>query len=242
VARSRTERTTDTAQESLFWLQFAVMAGVILVLLAVIWALMTATSIDSSAPRTAIERQLRALEATVEAEPESTSAWAKLIRGQALSGDLRAAEQTVARADEALGARLGRVAIEAARIAYLEEDYEAALEEIDAALKLVAQETEAEVKRLADQGVSMKPDSTAEVDARVLKADILVALDDPAGAAAVYTEALELNGQMADILVERGLLYEQLGQTEDARADFTSALMYIPDYAPALQALDRIGE
>lgn len=242
MARTHRESIANRERESLFWLQFAVFVLVILILAAVIWALFSVSKIDSGAPRTAVERHLRALETTVEAEPENTSAWAKLIRAQALSGDLREARKSVTRADEALGARMGPVAIEVARISFLEGDSAAALEEIDAALKLVAQETEAEVRRLAERGITMKPDSTAEVDARVLKADILIETGDLEGAVVVYSEALELNGQMADILVERGLLYEQLGQVESARADFTSALTYIPDYAPALQALDRIGE
>jgi len=238
VARTR---TGDRERESLFWLQFGVLAVVILILAAVLWALVTVSSLDSAAPRTATERNIRALEAAVLEQPEDAPTWAKLIRAQALSGDTRAASRSVERADTALGTRRGPVGIEVARIAFLEEDFEAALEEIDAALAIVAEETEAERKSLAERNIVMDPDFTAEIDARVLKGEILTAAGDAEGAIDAYTEALEFNGRMADVLLARGLLYEELGQAEEARADFEAALTYIPDYAPALEALDRIG-
>jgi lipoprotein NlpI len=46
---------------------------------------------------------------------------------------------------------------------------------------------------------------------------------------------------MADVRVARGLLYEEIGRIDEARVDFEAALTYVPDYAPALEALDRIG-
>lgn len=243
MADSREVRKeADSGQESLFWLKFGVTTGVILVLLAVIWALLTVATLDSAAPRTAAERQLRGLAAAVEAEPDNAAAWAKYIQAQALAGDFAGAKRALERADDALGTRRGQVAIEAARISFLEEDYAKALEDADAALAVVAEETEAETKRLSERGIAMKPDATSEVNARILKAEILTATDDLEGAVALYSEALEINGRMADIFLERGLLYERLGQTERARDDFSSALTYVPDYAPALQALERIGE
>jgi len=231
----------DRERESLFWLQFGVLALVILILAAILWALITVSSLDSAAPRTAMERDIRALEAAVVAQPDSAPTWAKLIRAQAISGDARAAARSVERADTALGTRRGPVGVEAARITFLGEDYESALEEIDAALAIVAEETEAERKSLAERGVVMDPDFTAEIDARVLKGEILTELGDAQGAVDAYTDALEFSGRMADVLLARGLLYEELGKTDEARTDFEAALTYIPDYAPALKALDRIG-
>ena len=241
MARMRGGNAVDRERESLFWLQFGVLALVILILAAILWALITVSSLESGPPRTAVERNIRALEGAVAQDPENAATWANLIRVQATSGDTAGAAKTVERADEALGARRGPVAIEAARLAMLREDAQAALQEIDAALKVVAEETEAERKSLAEQGVAMDPDCAFEIDARVLKAEILTEAGDAGGAIVAYTEALEFSGRMADVLLARGLLYEDLGQTEEARADFTAALTYIPDYAPALEALDRIG-
>lgn len=241
MARTRTGGTADRERESLFWLQFGVLALVILILAAVLWALVTVSSLESGAPRSAVERNIRALESATAQDPENAATWAKLIRQQAISGDTAGAERSVEKADETLGTRRGPVAIEAARITFIKDDIDDALEEIDAALVIVAEETEAERKSLAEQGVVMDPDYTSEIDARVLKADILTEAADPEGAIDAYTEALEFSGRMADVLLARGLLHEELGQTEEARADFSAALTYIPDYAPALEALDRIG-
>lgn len=241
MVRTRRGNAVDRERESLFWLQFGILAVVILILAAVLWALVTVSSLDSAAPRTATERNIRALEAAVLGRPEDAGTWATLIRAQAVSGDVRAAANSVERADAALGTRRGPVGIEVARISFLDEDYDGALEEIEAALAIVAEETEAERKSLAERGIVMDPDYGAEIDARVLKAEILTEMDDQQGAIDAYTEALEFSGRMADVLLARGLLHEELGNSSEARADFEAALTYIPDYAPALEALDRIG-
>ena len=241
MARTRRGSAVGRERESLFWLQFGVLALVILILAAVLWALITVSSLDTAAPRTAVERNVRALESAVAQDPENASTWAKLIRQQAISGDTSGAEKSVERADAALGTRRGPVAIEAARITFLEGDRDVALEEIDAALVIVAEETESERKSLAERGIAMDPDFTGEIDARVLKAEILTEAGDREGAIVAYTEALEFSGRMADVLLARGLLYEELGNVDEARTDFEAALTYIPDYAPALEALDRIG-
>lgn len=241
MARTRRGGSVDREREPLFWLQFGVLALVILILAAVLWALITVSSLESGAPRTAAERNIRVLESTVAQDPEDASAWAQLIRAQITSGDTAGAAKTVERADEALGTRRGPVAIEAARITFVKEDYAAALDEIDAALKIVAEETEAEKKSLAERGIVMDPDYSNEIAARVLKGEILTEMDDPEGAIDAYTEALEFSGRMADVLLARGLLYEEIGRIDEARADFNAALTYVPDYAPALEALDRIG-
>lgn len=240
MARSSTERAANRAQESLFWLQFAVIAGVIMVLLAVIWALMTATSIESSAPRTAYERQMRLLKDSVEKAPDSVDAWAKYIRAQAQGGQIQAARRSVDEADKALGIRKGQIETEVARIEFLGGDAGAALEGVDAALDLIKAEAEAEAERLSAMGVVQEPNQAPAIDAYLLRAEILIEQDDPASAAEAYGAALALDATMSDIYVQRGLLYEQLGQTDKAKADFTSALTYIPDYAPALDALDRL--
>jgi len=241
VARTPRGNSVDRERESLFWLQFGVLALVILILVAVLWALITVSSLESGAPRTAIERNIRVLESTVAQDPENASAWAQLIRAQTASGDTGGAARTVERADETLGTRRGPVGIEAARITFVEGDYAAALEEIDAALKIVAEETEAEKKSLAERGIAMDPDYTNEIAARVLKGEILTEMDDAEGAIDAYTEALEFSGRMADVLLARGLLYEEIGRIDEARADYNAALTYVPDYAPVLEALDRIG-
>lgn len=241
MARTHRGNTVEKGREPLFWLQFGVFALIILILAAVLWALITVSSLESGAPRTAIERDIRVLESTVAQNPEDASAWAHLIRAQITSGDTAAAAKAVERADEALGTRRGPVAIEAARITFVEGDHASALEEIDAAIQIVAKETEAERKSLAERGIVMDPDYTHEIAARVLKGEILTEMGDAQGAIDAYTEALEFNGRMADVLVARGLLYEEIGRIDEARVDFEAALTYVPDYAPALEALDRIG-
>lgn len=225
-----------------FWLLFGVFALVILILGAIIWALITTSTIESGAPRTAYERQLRVLEAAVEKSPDNTQAWGDYIKLQVNGGQIAAAERAIADADAALGKRSGVVATEVARIALLSGDTDTALAGVDEALVLIEQETQAEIERLASKGVVQEMDPTNRIGALLLKAEIQVARDDDAAAVTVYDEALDLDPTMADVLVERGLLLEQLGDLERAKADFRGALTFIPDYQPALDALARVEQ
>lgn len=237
MARAGNTGSEERQNDMLFWLQFGVFALVILILIAVIWALMTTASIESGPPRSVYERQLRVLEAAVQQTPDDVEAWAQLIRIQAEGSQLQAAERAVISADDALGSRRGPIATESARIAYLKGEHETALEEVAAALVLLDQETQSEIDRLASVGVSQPPDQGTTVDAYLLKAEVLIAQDDLASAAEAYTAALAIKPTMANVFLERGRLYADLGQADNARADFQAALTFIPDYAPALEAL-----
>lgn len=234
--------SSNRQREVVFWLLFGVFSLVILILGAIIWALMTTSTIENGAPRTAYERQLRVLEAAVEESPDNTKAWGDYIKLLVNGGQIADAERAIADADAALGKRSGVVATEVARIELLGGNLDPALARVDEALSLIGQETQAEIERLASKGVVQHMDPANRIGALLLKAEIQIARGDTAAALAAYDEALELDSTMADVMVERGLLHEKSGDRERAAADFRGALAFIPDYQPALEALARVEQ
>jgi tetratricopeptide (TPR) repeat protein len=63
-----------------------------------------------------------------------------------------------------------------------------------------------------------------------------------AEAIVAYSFALERNPQMSDVLAARGDLYARSGKPEDAERDYRKALTMLPDFAPAIDGLKRLGK
>ena len=98
-------------------------------------------------------------------------------------------------------------------------DYAGALKAYDAVLALVPTEAEA----LYQKSVVMK------------------ARGDLEGAQKLLEAAVAASPTAADFRVELGAVYEGKGQTDRAIEQYQEALKYVPDYAPALEALSRLG-
>lgn len=101
----------------------------------------------------------------------------------------------------------------------LSGDYDGALEAYDAVLALVPTEAEAMYQ----------------------KSLVLKAKDDLDGAQKSLEAAVAANPMASDFRVELGAVYESKGQKEKAVEQYQEALKYVPDYAPALKALSRLG-
>ena len=74
-----------------------------------------------------------------------------------------------------------------------------------------------------------------------LKGDALAMTGNDAAAIEAYTMYLNESPTDSDILIARGKLEAALGDKEAAERDFREALRFIPDYKPALDALEEIG-
>ncbi|MRS11763.1 MAG: hypothetical protein EG823_01665 [Actinobacteria bacterium] len=240
MARARKPVSAEASSQQIKWMQIAIFVMVALVLAAVIWALYTVAAINRAGPRSALERELRAKQAIVETYPDSPVAWADYITLQAQAGRIAAARRTVDEADAVFGKRVGPVATASARIAFIAGDYEDARDGVEEALSIVDAEIEAEKIRNAEKAVLANPDMSTKIDALILQAEILEQLGDFEGVVNSYAGALELDPTMADVLVARALALEKLGRIDEALADVQAALVFIPDYEPALQVLERL--
>ncbi len=98
-------------------------------------------------------------------------------------------------------------------------DYDGALEAYDAVLALVPTEAEAMYQ----------------------KSVVMRAKGDLDGAQKYLQAAVAANPMASDVRVQLGAVYESKGQKEKAVEQYREALRYVPDYAPALEALRRLG-
>lgn len=74
-----------------------------------------------------------------------------------------------------------------------------------------------------------------------LKAAFLHSLDKDKEALEAYGDAIKTKPESAQVLTNRGNLYLELGQKEKAKADYKKALAIQPDYAGAIEALEKMN-
>ncbi|MCJ7797482.1 MAG: tetratricopeptide repeat protein [Thermoleophilia bacterium] len=101
----------------------------------------------------------------------------------------------------------------------LSGDFDGALEAYDAVLALVPTEAEAMYQ----------------------KSLVMRAKGDLDGAQKSLEAAVAANPMASDFRVQLGAFYESKGHKEKAVEQYQAALRYVPDYAPALEALRRLG-
>ncbi|MCL4368734.1 MAG: tetratricopeptide repeat protein [Actinobacteria bacterium] len=89
-----------------------------------------------------------------------------------------------------------------------------------------------------DQIIALAP---ADAEARYQKGITLLAKKDVKGATVEFEAAIKTQPGAADIRVALGALYEQQGSKDKAVEQYKAALQYVPDYAAALAALQRLG-
>ncbi|MCZ7663532.1 MAG: tetratricopeptide repeat protein [Thermoleophilia bacterium] len=138
--------------------------------------------------------------------------------------------------------------------AYLDAGrYQDAIDEADRALAIEAEDLTAHyVKAEALRSAGRLEASIAiydailaawpqDLEAHYGKAMSLRAKGDRGGAIIELETILRSRPVAADVRVELGELYRAEGETGRARAEFEKALRYIPDYLPALRALEQLG-
>lgn len=190
------------------------------------------------APRTAVERDVMVMATIVEQAPQSPHAWGDYVRALINAEDYGRAGRVLQDARSAVGTA-SPVLIEEARLLDARGRTDEAIEAVDIAVAQAEAEVAERTAALAAKGVVQQPDTSDVVDAYLLKARILVSMDRREEATDAFGEALALKPSMADVLVERGELYLEIGDATSAAADFESALEYIPDMESALQGLER---
>lgn len=221
------------------WLVYAALVAAAAVLALLAYAIYASIT-GPRAPRTALERDIMALESIVVHNPKSPHAWGDYVKSLVVAGRYGEAARVVADARSEVGTATA-VHIEEARLHFARGKEDRALELLDRAVTQANAEMEAQRASQVAKGVTVAPDSTDIIAANILKAEVYERLGMWREAVDAYTAALEHSGSMADVLSSRGEAHLELGDATNARADFERALEFIPDYEPALDGLKRSG-
>lgn len=241
---SRPQPPQRTSDPVVRWLTLGIAAVVILWLVSIISAMLFGLLTPPTAPRTAAERDLMALTATVESGKANTQTYSQYVATLISAGQLAKAQQSL---DQALKiAKTDRSYLYArqADLALAQKDYKSAVAAADKAMA----EAEKELKAFMAENVRNNRNKfagakipTSYGDAALAKAEALLASKDYTGAIKAFDLYLKQSPTDSDILVQRAQAKIQVGDKNGAAADFRSALKYIPDFQPALDGLKQIG-
>ena len=226
------------------WLTLAIAGVVILWLVSMLSAILFGLLSPPVAPRTAAERDLMSLTATVQGGKANAQTYSQYVGTLISAGQLAKAQQSLDQALKITKSDKSYLYARQAELLLARKDYQGAVTAADKAMA----EAEKEFKAFQDENVknNRKPLAGAVMprsyaDAALAKAEALVASEDHASAIKVFDLYLKQAPADADILVMRAQAKVKVGDKEGAAADFNAALKYIPDYQPALDGLKQIG-
>lgn len=214
---------------SVLWLSFLASALVLGIL-------------NPPAPRTAVERSIGVYGDAVEQGTTDAVIWADYISALIAGKQYSRAEGAIEDALAAVTDKTSLILAQRTRLDFELGDYESTVESADGAIAASREETDIMRENFAKRGITSEPDpSPALANAQLLKAQALAELMQFDDAIEVLDEFLETAPSAADALVLRASYKREAGDIDGARADYEQALLYIPDYAAALEGLESIG-
>lgn len=243
--RRRTSNSGRAVTRSDPLVRYLVIATAVVTVVALVFGIYIAyRAVNPLPPRTVQEMQLQRTEAAVKQNPESDEAWAGYAQALTVLGRYTAAENAIEDGLKVVP-ESPPLLVTRAGLYYAterDEDALATLEELYAAIEdaRIAKE-----ESLAERGITADvSDLWADVwvEGTLIEADVYLRSDDLQGAIDAYTEALEQDPRMADVLTMRGNAYRMMGDIEASREDFEAALRFGPDYEPARLGLDSLKE
>jgi tetratricopeptide (TPR) repeat protein len=244
AAASRPPRPRRTSDPVVRSLTLGILAVIAFWLVSVISAMIFGLLTPPKAPRTAAERDLMALTATVDSGGANTQTYSQYIGTLIGAGQLAKAQQALDQALKIAKTDKSYLYARQADLALAQKDYKGAVAAADKAMAEAEKELQAfmaeNVKNNRNKYAGAKI-PTSYVDAALAKADALLASKDYAGAIKAFDIYIKQSATDSDILVQRGQAKIQVGDTKGAADDFRSALKYIPDFQPALDGLKQIG-
>jgi tetratricopeptide (TPR) repeat protein len=225
------------------WLLLGIAVIVVAILALVVFALVSGL-FARQAPRTATEARLVTLRSAAEGAPGSGAAQRDYIEALIISGQYGAARDQIDIMKEQLAATEVTYVYVAELGLLLERgDFDRALEVAEEAYKYEIAEQEAWVAEQTAAGRSVDRTLLSQenvIAIQVYRARASGGLGDVELGVEYLSEALELDPGAADLLVLRGQGYLELGDVDAARADFEQALVFIPDFQPALEGLNSL--
>lgn len=226
------------------WLLIALLGVIAFFLVAGISALAFGLFGPPRAPRTLLERDLGTYGALVKegkADARTTASYAGALID---SGQLSEARNVLAEALATAGSDTSYLLLQQARLEFAAKDYAKSAETAGTARETADAELKARLAELAGKGIKPKIETERPRSwllAAHLEGDAFAEAGDDAEAIAAYDRYLTVSPVDSDILVARGLLKASSGDKAGAESDFRQALKFIPDYEPALEALEGIG-
>lgn len=226
------------------WLTLAIVGVVILWAVSMLSAMLFGLFTPPVAPRTAAERDLMVLTATVQSGKAKTQTYAQYIGTLISAGQLSKAQEALDQALKTTKVDKSYLYARQADLLLAQKDYQGTVEAADKAMA----EAEKELKAFMDENVrnNRKRTAAAQIpssykESALAKAIALVASKDHANAIKSFDLYLKQSPTDSDILVQRGLSKIEVNDKDGAAKDFRTALKYIPDYEPALNGLKQIG-
>lgn len=226
------------------WLLIALLGVIVFFLVAGISALAFGLFGPPRAPRTLLERDLGTYGALVKAGQADARTTASYAGALIDSGQLSEARNVLEEALATAGSDTSYLLLQQARLEYASKDWERSAETAGKARETADAELKARLAELAGKGIKPKIETERPGSwllAAHLEGDAFAEAGDAASAVAAYDRYLTVSPVDSDILVARGLLKADSGDKAGAESDFRQALKYIPEYQPALDALEGIG-
>ena len=178
--------------------------------------------------------------------PASGKVWADYVTALVAVGDLRTAESEYTKAAEVLeGDQLLLLQIAGIDLYLAQEEYETAFELAEDTVALEAAQREEAIRRQMEAGVFADPKlygPDIATDTYLGHARAAAALGKWEVVVASLTTALEYTPRAADLYFLRGEAYSELGETDEAIADFNETLRFDPAFEAAKTALAEAGE
>lgn len=199
--------------------------------------------VGSSAPRTAVERQLLELEASTKGGDKSPETWARYIDTLVVAGRFSEAKRTIENGKKVVDQSEGaEVTLAEARMYLQQKDYKKAIAAADAAAAIIDKKYQVESKSTKRPNKAMAFGINANFwEARLVRAQAYEQLGDHASALKDYDEFLKNNETASDVLVMRANVKLKLNDPKGAEADFKTALSYEPANQEALDGIKKIG-
>lgn len=213
----------------------------IVVLLGTTAAMAVYLSSQRKAPRTSVEREVLTWETAVKERPKEVTSWTKLAYAYAAAERYDEAFATIERARGTVKADPSLDVVEADVLRAAGRHREA-VEAYDKAQKSLADRKsryEAELKR---KGVSMRFPSETEAMIKYGRALSYHELGDLDKALADAEAAVKILPQQSAMQVTLGDFYAENGDSAKAENAYRQALLYIPDYADAIEGLEKLGK
>jgi tetratricopeptide (TPR) repeat protein len=230
------------------WMKIGIAAGVVLTLTVLIFGLL-ADIINPAAPRTATEFALKRYETQLKADPKNGETWGAYIKVLYGIGKKREAYNAVADA---------RKVVKDAGLVYVNNA------ELDI---MINDGRNAEASKLADKYIGFDNDMRAAIEKKNAAGGITVPIEKmqlqnqtsielaiykakAAGNLKQWGQAIDILGfalkadpTAADVMTLRGWAYLNRNQKDDlaqAKRHFTAAIQFLPDYASALEGLQKV--
>jgi tetratricopeptide (TPR) repeat protein len=217
-------------------------AGLVLIYLATILGALVMGVVGTTAPRTASERTLAVTEARYNAGERTAKGVAQYIDALVVLKKYSKAQSVIDASLKTVDqTRGGEITLSQAKLFFAKKQYQKAIDTAEASQKIAKAKYDSEIKSTSTNESRAYGYPGSYMEAFILLAQANEKLGNWKEAVVAYDGYLKLDKSAADMLIARGFAKIEAGDKDGAKADFTTALQFIPDDARALKGLKKIG-